>query len=120
MVHGSLKMDSTRLAVDRTMMAYDRTLMAWLRTAISLISFGFTLFKFFQFLGEREEYKAAHHVLGPREFSLILIGLGTFALIAATVQYLWSRRQLCKEYHIRLNSLISVFAFLTSVFGIFV
>jgi putative membrane protein len=36
------------LAFERTMLAYERTLMAWIRTAISLISFGFTIYKFFQ------------------------------------------------------------------------
>jgi putative membrane protein len=39
--------DATKLAVERTRLAYERTLMAWVRTATSLISFGFTLFKFF-------------------------------------------------------------------------
>ena len=38
----------TRLAVDRTRLAYERTLMAWVRTSISLITFGFTIYKFFQ------------------------------------------------------------------------
>ena len=39
----------TKLAVDRTRLAYERTLMAWVRTATSLISFGFTIYKFFEF-----------------------------------------------------------------------
>jgi Domain of unknown function (DUF202) len=38
----------TRLAMDRTRLAYERTMMAWIRTAASLISFGFTIYKFFQ------------------------------------------------------------------------
>jgi uncharacterized membrane protein YidH (DUF202 family) len=38
-----------RLAVDRTRLAYERTMMAWVRTATSMISFGFTIHKFFQF-----------------------------------------------------------------------
>ena len=38
----------TRLAVNRTRLAYERTLMAWVRTAASMISFGFTIYKFFQ------------------------------------------------------------------------
>jgi putative membrane protein len=42
---------ATRLAVDRTRLAYERTLMAWIRTAISLITFGFTIYKFFQIEG---------------------------------------------------------------------
>ena len=39
----------TRLAIDRTRLAYERTMMAWIRTAVSLISFGFTIYKFFQY-----------------------------------------------------------------------
>ena len=39
----------TRLAVERTRLAHERTLMAWVRTATSLISFGFTIYKFFEF-----------------------------------------------------------------------
>jgi Domain of unknown function (DUF202) len=39
----------TRLAVERTRLAYERTLMAWVRTATALISFGFTIYKFFEF-----------------------------------------------------------------------
>jgi putative membrane protein len=44
---------STALALDRTLLAYDRTLMAWVRTATSLISLGFTIYKFFQYLREQ-------------------------------------------------------------------
>ena len=45
---------SNQLALDRTRLAYERTLMAWVRTATSLISFGFTIYKFFAYL-KREE-----------------------------------------------------------------
>ena len=38
---------STKMSVDRTRLAYERTLMAWLRTGVSLITFGFTIYKFF-------------------------------------------------------------------------
>ena len=38
----------TKLAVDRTWLAHERTMLAWVRTAASLISFGFTIYKFFQ------------------------------------------------------------------------
>ncbi len=44
---------STVLATDRTRLAHDRTLMAWVRTSTSLISFGFTIYKFFQYLQEK-------------------------------------------------------------------
>ena len=39
--------EGTRLAYERTVLAHERTLMAWLRTAVSLITFGFTIYKFF-------------------------------------------------------------------------
>ena len=40
--------NATMLAFERTRLAHERTLIAWLRTAISMISFGFTIYKFFQ------------------------------------------------------------------------
>jgi len=45
---------STKLAIERTRLAHERTLMAWVRTATSLISFGFTVYKFFQYLRESQ------------------------------------------------------------------
>jgi putative membrane protein len=81
--------DATQLAVDRTRLAYERTLMAWVRTSTSLISFGFTIYKFFQFLREDNASKGLHpdHLLGPRQFALLmmLVGLGT--LLLATLQH---------------------------------
>src|SRR3989337_955177 len=40
---------TTKLAYERTNLAHERTLMSWVRTATSLITFGFTIYKFFQF-----------------------------------------------------------------------
>lgn len=57
---------STELALDRTLLAHDRTLMAWVRTATSLISFGFTIYKFFQYLREQQGLEPDGRVLGPR------------------------------------------------------
>jgi hypothetical protein len=45
---------STKLAIERTRLAHERTLMAWVRTATSLISFGFSVYKFFQYLSESQ------------------------------------------------------------------
>ena len=45
---------STKLAIERTRLAHERTLMAWVRTATSLISFGFTIYKFFEYLRESQ------------------------------------------------------------------
>jgi len=86
------KPDSNDLAVERTVMAAERTLMSWTRTSISLISFGFTLYKFLQYM--QDEGKATiRDPNGPRNFGLALISIGVFALIAASIQY----RQLQKK-----------------------
>ena len=50
--------DSTVLAIERTRLAHERTLMAWVRTSTSLISFGFSIYKFFEYLKESEKASA--------------------------------------------------------------
>ena len=47
--------EGTRLAVKRTQLAAERTLMAWVRTAFSMISFGFTIGKFFEYLANQPD-----------------------------------------------------------------
>ena len=82
----------TRLAFDRTRLAYDRTMLAWVRTATSLISFGFTIYKFFQIeIGKGEPAK---HLIGPREFAMIMIGMGLLSLVMATIQHRQDRDDL--------------------------
>jgi len=75
-----------KLAYDRTRMAHERTLMAWVRTSTSLICFGFTIYKFFQQVHLTPEAVARKRLLGPREFALLMIITGVFALLVATVQ----------------------------------
>ena len=60
---------STGLAVDRTRLSYERTLMAWIRTSTSLITFGFSIYKFFQIeLGSGTPRSG--RLIGPSEFAL--------------------------------------------------
>src|SRR5829696_3896673 len=70
---------STRLAVERTRLANERTLMAWIRTSTSLIAFGFTIFKFFQYLATEEHRRTivSRWIVG---MTMILIGLTGLAL----------------------------------------
>jgi uncharacterized membrane protein YidH (DUF202 family) len=75
----------TDLALLRTRMAADRTLMAWIRTALSMISFGFTIYKFLQYV--RESEGTGIRVQGPRNLGLSLILLGTGGLVAASIQH---------------------------------
>jgi len=89
----------TRMAVDRTRLAYERTMMAWVRTATSLISFGFTIYKFFQLEVRGPAAAAAQSgILGPRGFALIMICTGLVALILAGVQHRQSLQSLAATY----------------------
>jgi putative membrane protein len=112
--------DATRLAVDRTRLAHDRTLMAWVRTATSLISFGFTLYKFFQYLRESPQFAGDGGVIAPRGFALIMILIGLTALAVATVEHRRSMQAMRAEYgvHVVPYSLATVMAGLIAVLGI--
>jgi putative membrane protein len=91
--------DATKLALDRTRLAHDRTLLAWVRTATSLISFGFTIYKFFQYLQESKQVAPGAKLFGPREFALLMIGIGIIVLVLATLQHRRDLERLRAEYH---------------------
>lgn len=76
---------STRLAAERTRLAQERTLMAWIRTSTSLIAFGFTIFKFFQYLADQEHRRSP--IVSPWVVGLTLILLGLIALTLAWIQH---------------------------------
>ena len=76
---------STRLAFQRTRVAYERTMLSWVRTATSLITFGFSVYKFFQI--EAPSGRAAGRLVGPREFAMILVGIGLVSLVLATFEH---------------------------------
>lgn len=88
---------ATRLALDRTRLAYDRTLLAWIRTATSLISFGFTVYKFFQYLRD-DKHIGPQGLIGPRGFGIIMIALGVVALFFATFDHRRHMVELRGEY----------------------
>ena len=75
----------TRLALERTRLASERTLMAWIRTSTSLIAFGFTIFKFFQYLATSEQRH--HPVVSPWIVGMLMIVLGLTALTMAWFQH---------------------------------
>lgn len=81
----------TTLALERSFLAVERTLMAWLRTSLSMISFGFTLAKFFQYLEGQQGGTPIIGRLGgtwsPRAVGTAMVLIGTGALIAAVVQH---------------------------------
>jgi putative membrane protein len=83
----------TDLAVQRTVMASERSLMAWIRTALSMIGFGFSIYKFFQYLPEEIAAGNIQRPNAPRNLGLTLIALGTLGLIGAA----WQHRRFLNE-----------------------
>jgi putative membrane protein len=102
---------NTQLSVQRSFLATERTLMAWIRTSISMIGFGFTLAKLFQSLADA-------HVLirGPAGMvwtaegvGMLLISLGTLALVVAVFDHHRELKQL------RAIGLVARFSLTTAV-----
>jgi putative membrane protein len=110
--------ESTQLALQRSFLAAERTLMAWIRTSISMIGFGFTLAKLFQSLAESGVLVRG---IGGRLWTaegvgMLLISLGTFALIAAVFDH---RRELKQLYQCGLRRRFSLSTAVASVLAIF-
>jgi putative membrane protein len=112
---------STRLALERTRGAYERTLMAWVRTGTSLITFGFAVYKFFQFEMEGKVGSTAliqTALIGTREFGLALISIGLMALLLGAFEHRRDLRALRKDYPGMPRSGSQVLALLVAVLGL--
>ncbi len=109
---------ATDLAIERTLLAHERTLMAWVRTSASLISFGFTIDKFFAGLRASGEIKGPQQPLGSRTFALMMISTGLVALVLATIQHQQDTKKLRTQYNIKTRSLAVLVAGLISCLGI--
>jgi putative membrane protein len=107
---------NTQLSVERTMLAHERTLMAWVRTATSLITFGFTIYKFFQL--EAKGHVPVAQVIGPRTFALLMIAMGLFALLVATLQHRQYMKGRGKYAGVAQRSLAGLVAGLISLLGL--
>ena len=115
-IYSSPKIDvSTQLAFARTRAAYERTMMSWIRTATSLITFGFSIYKFFQL--ERHEIAERRHLIGSRQFSLMLVSIGIVSLLLATLEYRQNIRALGSGYEHNQRSLAVIVAALISILG---
>ena len=94
MEHTGQSLDpNTQLSLQRSFLATERTLMAWIRTSISMIGFGFTLAKLFQSLASANVLVRgpAGNVWTAKGAGMLLIALGTFALVVAVLDH---RREL--------------------------
>jgi putative membrane protein len=106
---------STHLAFERTRAAYERTMMAWIRTATSLITFGFSIYKFFQLEGHMIPERK--HLIGARQFALMLVSIGLISLLLATLEYRQNIRTLGAEYTYNHRSLAVLVAAVISILG---
>jgi len=107
---------STELAIARTRAAYERTIMAWIRTATSLITFGFSIYKFFQLETPRAEERK--HLIGPRQFAIMLVSIGLISLVIATVENRQNLHTLGGMPGATRRSLSGLVAALISILGI--
>jgi putative membrane protein len=107
---------STRLAVERTRLASERTLMAWIRTCTSLIAFGFTIFKFFQYLSTKEELRRP--IVSPWVVGVLMIVLGLTGLTLAWLQHRQEMNALKAEGGTMPYSISGIMAGLIAVLGI--
>jgi putative membrane protein len=110
--------DSTHLAMERTLLAQERTLMAWVRTATALISFGFTIYKFFEYAIESKLIERRDGFFSPRNYAMAMIGTGLVSLVLALAEHRRSRyvlKQAGADVHV---SLSAITAFFVAVLGI--
>jgi putative membrane protein len=106
---------STRLAVERTRLANERTLMAWIRTSTSLIAFGFTIFKFFQYLATQEH---RHTIVSPWIVGMAMIVIGLTGLALAWLQHRQQLKALKAEVGDLPYSISGIMAGLIAVLGV--
>lgn len=92
--------------------------MAWVRTATSLISFGFTIYKFFQFLRKEGDIGNPEGLFSSREFALLMILVGLGMLVLATLQHWWSTKSLRAHAAEAFPSLALVLAILVAGLGL--
>jgi putative membrane protein len=106
---------TTRLAFDRTRVAFDRTIMAWIRTATALITFGFSVYKFF---GIDVGWRQGNHLIGPREFALTLVAIGLASLLLGVVDHRRNMKWLILQCPEMPRSGTGLVALLVAVLGI--
>jgi len=103
------------LALDRTRIAYERTMMAWARTATTFVTFGFTVYKFFEIEMEGRDISPA--IIGPREFALFLILTGLLTLLVGKIEHIRDLRSLKKYYKDMPSSGTLLMTSLIAIFG---
>lgn len=82
-----LSEERSNLSIERTRLSYDRTMMSWVRTSTSLLTFGFSISKFFQEIDELMTTKGGRSLMiSAREVGIILILISFLGLLTALIQ----------------------------------
>ena len=110
---GNHQMSNTDLAFERTVLAENRTLMAWVRTAISLISFGFTIYKFFH-----EAVETNSRLLTPRIVGMVMIIFGLLSLVWGLMDHKLIMKKLKQNYLGVTRSKTTILALMILLFGL--
>jgi putative membrane protein len=110
-----VKLSSDELALDRTRLAHERTMMAWIRTSASMISFGFGIYKFFDYF--KGDHPVTQGIVTPRRFAIFLIATGLIVLAGAAFQN-WGELSRLRRAGARVpRSLAGGIAILMSIIG---
>jgi putative membrane protein len=109
---------TTQLTLEVVRLGLEQAIMDWVRTSMSLITFGFTIYKFFQIDPGRGE--EPHRLVSPRGFAIAMIALGILSMVLATFQHLRGMREVRRQYRDRPppHSLASLVSVSVSVLGI--
>jgi putative membrane protein len=107
---------AARFDLERTRIAYEQLMMSWIRTATSLITFGFSIYKFFQL--DNPGNPRVYVWFGPRSFAMWLVVIGLGALALATWEYRGNMRVLKAQYPKAPHSLAGLVAALISLLGV--
>jgi putative membrane protein len=110
-----VRLSSDELALDRTRLAHERTMMAWIRTSASMISFGFGIYKFFDYF--KGDHPVTQGIVTPRRFAIFLIATGLIVLAGAAFQN-WGELSRLRRAGARVpRSLAGGIAILMSIIG---
>ena len=90
--------------------------MAWVRTALALITFGFTIAKYFEFQQDKPGERPP--LVHPRTVGILMITIGLVSLALGSVQHTLAVRALRKEWPGLPRSLAGVTAGLLALLGI--
>ena len=84
---------ATASSATNLLMAAERTLLSWIRTSFSMISFGFALSKFLEYLHAAKP-GAGDAPLLPYVLGIVLVAGGALLLVFADREFLAMRRRL--------------------------